>query len=87
MITTKTQREVLAACVTKKSVTDLLEYVPEDCMYDIYLYVNFILNKCSIDAESKLKEKKRANVKQFFGSMPHLGDGLELQKQMRDGWN
>ena len=29
MITTKTQREVLAACVTKKSVTDLLEYVPE----------------------------------------------------------
>lgn len=88
MITTKTQSEVLAACVTKKSIADLLEYVPEDCIYDIYLYVNSILSKRSIDAEARLREKRCANRQKYFGSMPNVfGDGLEFQKKMRDGWN
>ena len=77
---TRIQREY----VSKKSVIDLLDNIPQDCIYNVYLFVKFILSKCSIDAEAMLNEKRKANIKKYFGSLPHLADGLELQKRMRN---
>jgi hypothetical protein len=29
----------------------------------------------------------RINLSEFFGALPHIGDGLEFQKKARNEWN
>jgi hypothetical protein len=29
----------------------------------------------------------RANLSEFFGALPHIGDGLEYQKKARNEWD
>jgi hypothetical protein len=29
----------------------------------------------------------RTNLSEFFGALPHIGDGLEFQKKARNEWN
>jgi hypothetical protein len=29
----------------------------------------------------------RTSLSEFFGALPHLGDGLEFQKKLRDEWD
>ena len=30
---------------------------------------------------------KKANLSEFFGVLPNIGDGLEFQKTVRDEWS
>ncbi|MDR0737681.1 MAG: hypothetical protein LBF39_01250 [Prevotellaceae bacterium] len=29
----------------------------------------------------------RSNLSEFFGALPHIGDGLEFQKKARNEWH
>jgi len=54
------------------------------------------VNKSTTKAELKkwLKERavkrekdSKSKISKFFGVLPEIGDGLEIQKQMRNEWN
>jgi hypothetical protein len=39
------------------------------------------------DMKSARSKVQRVNLSEFFGALPHIGDGLELQKKARNEWN
>lgn len=54
------------------------------------------VNKSTSKAElekwlKKIQEKRKKNTQsglsKFFGILPEIGDGMELQKKMRDEWD
>lgn len=45
------------------------------------------LEKWLKELETKRKKERKQNLSKFFGSLPQIGDGLQIQKQMRDEWD
>ena len=50
---------------------------PEECMDEIAAY---------IDSVRFRYEKRNSGGASYFGSLKTLGDGMELQRKMRDEW-
>lgn len=45
------------------------------------------LEKWLKELEVKRKKERKQNLSKFFGVLPQIGDGLQIQKQMRDEWD
>ncbi len=65
------------------AVIEQVKSVPEEYLDDISRYIRLILNG---KAKQNATEKKNSNFEKYFGTM-NLGDGLAIQKQMRDEWD
>ena len=65
------------------AVVEQLKSVPNEYLDDISRYISNILNG---QKKSGQDGKPRGKFAKYFGTMD-LGDGLEIQKQMRDEWN
>lgn len=64
------------------TVVEQLRLVPNEYMDDISRYISNILNG---QKKSEQGGKPRRKFAKYSGTMD-LGDGLEIQKQMRDEW-
>ena len=58
--------------------------VPEACLDEISNYIDYVVYRYEKQAQTTPKQK--GNLSKYFGIMD-LGDGLEIQKEMRDEWN
>ena len=65
------------------TVVEQLRLVPNEYLDDISRYISNILNG---QKKSEQGGKPRGKFAKYFGTMD-LGDGLEIQKQMRDEWD
>jgi len=45
------------------------------------------LEKWLIKVQEKRKKNNKSGLSKFFGILPNIGDGLDLQKKMRDEWD
>lgn len=64
------------------TVVEQLRLVSNEYLDDILRYISNILNG---QKKSEQGGKPRGRFAKYFGTMD-LGDGLEIQKQMRDEW-
>ena len=64
------------------TVVEQLRLVPNEYLDDILRYISNILNG---QKKSEQGGKPRGRFAKYFGTMD-LGDGLEIQKQLRDEW-
>lgn len=65
------------------AVIEQVKSVPEEYLDDISRYIRLIMNG---NARQNTTQKKSSNFEKYFGTMD-LGDGLAIQKQMRDEWD
>lgn len=45
------------------------------------------LKKWLKERTEKRVRRKKSKLSDFFGILPEIGDGLEIQKQMRNEWD
>ncbi len=64
------------------AVVEQLKLVPNEYLDDILRYISNILKG---QKKSEQGGKPRRKFAKYFGTMD-LGDGLEMQKQMREEW-
>ena len=67
--------------MSRDEVIEQIKSVPEEYLDEISQYISDLMNI----RKSNGKENNRG-LREFFGTM-NLGDGLEIQKQMRNEWN
>ena len=60
-----------------------LRDLPEDCLDEIAVYIDFLLFRRNQEAT----QESDSDLSKYFGRIKTLGDGLEVQRQMRDEWN
>ena len=61
-----------------------LREVPEDCLDEISAFIDFTLYR-RFAAEQK--RTGGGDLSRYFGSLNRMGDGLTIQRQIRDEWN
>jgi len=65
------------------SLEQQIHSLPENCLEEVSNYIDFILFR-----ERMRKQTDRSSdVSSFFGALPDLPDGTELQRSMRDEWD
>ena len=74
---------VIVTNTTYAAIENKLRNIPEEYLSEISEYLDFLIFRDNRDREPAADR----NVRQFFGSVRSLGDGLEMQRQMRDAWN
>mgnify|MGYP006873012928 FL=1 len=67
-----------------EAVLTQVRSVPEACLDEISNYIDYVVYRYEKQAQTTPKQK--GNLSKYFGIMD-LGDGLEIQKEMRDEWN
>lgn len=67
-----------------EAVLTQVRSVPEECLDEISNYIDYVVYRYEKQAQTNPKQK--GNLSKYFGIMD-LGDGLEIQKEMRDEWN
>ena len=65
------------------AVEEKLRNLPEDCLDEIAAYIDFLLFR----RKQAMNLDKSGDLSKYFGSIKTLGDGMEVQRQMRDEWN
>jgi hypothetical protein len=63
-----------------ETVLKQVQAVPEACLDEISNYIEYVVYRY------EKQEAKKGNLSKYFGLMD-LGDGLEIQKEMRNEWN
>lgn len=64
--------------MSRDEVIEQIKSVPEEYLDEISQYIS--------DLMSAQKKGNNRGLREFYGIM-HLGDGLEIQKQMRSEWD
>ena len=62
------------------AVVEQVRSVPEEYLDEISQYISDLMSI------REVRGKNNRGLRDFYGIM-HLGDGLEIQKQMRNEWN
>ena len=70
---------------TYKSVIQQIMTVPQEYLEDISKYISYILFCSQTLGTKKTDNTTNSDTAKYFGTM-HIGDGLEIQKQMRNEW-
>ncbi|MCR5456442.1 MAG: hypothetical protein K6F33_15810 [Bacteroidales bacterium] len=73
--------------VSYDSVVRQLKAAPEKYLYDISLYINYIMYRNSVENEPQNIENKYSGLKDFLGCLSLDKDPMEIQKEMRNEWN
>ena len=58
--------------------------VPEACLAEISNYIDYVVYRYEKKEQETISQK--GNLSKYFGLMD-FGDGLAVQKEMRDEWN
>ena len=67
-----------------EAVLTQVRSVPEACLDEISNYIDYVVYR--YEKQTQTNPKPKGNLSKYFGIMD-LGDGLEIQKEMRDEWN
>ncbi|MBR5959267.1 MAG: hypothetical protein IKZ99_12960 [Salinivirgaceae bacterium] len=65
--------------MNREEVIEQIKSVPEEYLDEISQYISDLMG-------GNKRKKKSQGLREFYGIM-NLGDGLEIQKQMRNEWN
>lgn len=68
-----------------ETVMEQVKEVPEECLGEVSDFIGYVVYRYKTESLKKTDEKK-GGLSKFFGIMD-LGDGLEIQKEMRDEWS
>lgn len=74
---------------TALSYNDIMEQikqVPQECLPEISNYIGYVIYVNSRKDTVKTNKPKKSGLSKYFGTL-HLGDGMEIQKAMRDEWD
>ena len=65
------------------SLEQQIHSLPESCLEEVSNYIDFVLFR------ERMREQTdhASDVSSFFGALPNLPDGIELQRSMRDEWD
>ena len=64
-------------------IENKLRNVPEEYLDEVGTFIDYLLFREQINQPSSQSTGSRS----YFGKIPSLGDGMELQRQMRNEWN
>ncbi len=67
-----------------EAVLTQVRAVPEACLDEISNYIDYVVYR--YEKQEREVSKSQGNLSKYFGLMD-LGDGLAIQKEMRDEWN
>ena len=67
-----------------ETVLTQVREAPEACLDEISNYIEYVVYRYT--KQEQKKPKPKGNLSKYFGLMD-LGDGLAIQKEMRDEWN
>ena len=67
-----------------EAVLTQVRAVPEECLDKISDYIEYVVYR--YQKQERETPKQKGNLSKYFGIMD-LGDGLAIQKEMRDEWN
>ena len=67
-----------------EAVLEQVKTDPEACLDEISNYIEYVVYRYT--KQEQQKPKPKGNLSKYFGLMD-LGDGLAIQKEMRDEWN
>ena len=62
------------------TIEEQLRSLPEEYLDEISSYIEFIVFK------HQLKEEKKQDLSEYFGSVTTLSDGMDVQRSLRDEW-
>ena len=62
------------------TIEEQLRSLPEEYLDEISSYIEFIIFK------HQMKEKKKPDLSEYFGSVSTLSDGMDIQRSLRDEW-
>ncbi|MBR1497934.1 MAG: hypothetical protein IJ617_09930 [Oscillospiraceae bacterium] len=65
------------------AIQNKLRCVPENYLPEIDEFIDFLLFR----AEQSQEAPGKPDFSKYYGSIKSLGDGLEIQRKMRDEWN
>lgn len=65
-----------------ETVLTQVREAPEACLDEISNYIEYVVHRHKTGEQAKPK----GNLSKYFGLMD-LGDGLAIQKEMRNEWN
>lgn len=63
------------------TIEEQLRSLPEEYLDEISSYIEFIVFK------HQLKEEKKQDLSEYFGSVTTLSDGMDVQRSLRDEWD
>ena len=63
------------------TIEEQLRSLPEEYLDEISSYIEFIVFK------HQLKEEKKQDQSEYFGSVTTLSDGMDVQRSLRDEWD
>ena len=63
------------------TIEEQLRSLPEEYLDEISSYIEFIVFK------HQLKEEKKQDLSEYFGSVTTLSDGMDVQRILRDEWD
>ena len=66
--------------MNREEVIEQIKSVPEEYLDEISQYISDLMSI------REARGKNNRGLREFYGTM-NLGDGLEIQKQMRNEWN
>ncbi len=67
-----------------EAVLTQVRAVPEACLDEISSYIDYVVYR--YEKQERAASKPQGKLSKYFGLMD-LGDGLAIQKEMRDEWN
>ena len=67
--------------MSRDEVIEQIKSVPEEYLDEISQYISDLMS-----AQKTCGKGNNRGLREFYGIM-HLGDGLEIQKQMRSEWD
>lgn len=70
---------------TYNSVIQQIMTVPQEYLEDISKYISYISFCAQTLGTNTSANTPNSGTSKYFGTM-HIGDGLEIQKQMRNEW-
>ena len=68
--------------MTYEAVLSQVRAAPEACLDEISRYIDYVMYRY----ERQKEVEKKGNLSKYFGLLD-LGDGLTIQKEMRNEWN
>lgn len=63
------------------TIEEQLRSLPEEYLDEISSYIEFIVFK------HQMKEEKKHDLSEYFGSVTTLSDGMDTQRSLRDEWD
>ena len=60
-----------------------IKLIPESYLDEVSDYIEFLLYKINAPNQSE----KNTDLSEFFGSVSIKGDGLDIQRRLRDEWD